>query len=129
MKGLRYFFLVVLVLGVCNYMCANYIQILPERSGIGKGLAEGTSALAQALEKRAEVKRAETNVTETKACSLASWTGGRKKICRKCYEENFELKKRVELTSLIALQLQSVGYSLKDSVETAKTAVIVDWGK
>lgn len=81
-------------------------------------------ALGAALLKRAEQK----NITATKNSAIKAWCGGAKKICKPCYEKNLELKRRVELTTLMALQLQNSGYGLQDSIDTARTAVLVDLG-
>lgn len=106
------------------------ITILPPppptaAEAFGQGLGEG---LGLALQEAMERRKVESNVSSTKQAALIAWVGGKKKICQNCYEANLELKKRVELTTLFALQLQSIGYSLADSTETAKTAVMADMG-
>ncbi len=129
MNKLRNFCLVVLVLVASGSLFANYQQIdvrvgRTQEERISQSMGEVGYAIGSALEAQAKT----ANITKTKGAALASWVGGKKKICQDCYDSNLDLKQRVEMTALLALQFQDTGYSLQDSVETAKTAVTVELG-
>lgn len=112
-----------------------FVQVPPEQNiggSIGQGMSNGMMAGMASTMANARAAKAARNrqaiVASTKDVAISAWVGGPCRICKACYDSNLPLRQRVEMTTLLAIQLQDEGYGLIDSVETAKTAVEVNMG-